>query len=94
MGGNLLIMDINALPRDHGMSIEQWGHLLTQNEIVFYDSEKGKTPFFMSETDETKVKLMDVQEEETLKELERILTAEENEIGDPIVEVIDENERP
>ncbi len=69
--GNILIMDIQAIPRDHGMDIDQWTYLLSQRGILFYDGERGNTPTFQSE--DTSIKMYDIQEEENMKELEQEL---------------------
>jgi len=73
--GSILVMDIAAVPRNHGMDIEMWVRLIKEQGIAFYDSSKGNTPFY-TEPDQ-KIVTYDVQEEKAMSELEKILEEED-----------------
>lgn len=39
--GNLIIMDVNAIPMEHGIDTEKWAYMVKENGILFYDSVYG-----------------------------------------------------
>jgi hypothetical protein len=71
-GENMLIMDINAIPRDIGLDVDTWAKLIREQGVCFFDSTKGERPSFMNV--EESIKVFDVEEEEAMGELERIMT--------------------
>jgi len=68
---NMLVMDINAIPIDHGMDSEQWARIIRTDNICFYDSVKGDKPTFMNV--DSSIKVFDVQDEIAMSALEDIL---------------------
>jgi hypothetical protein len=75
LGKNMLIMDVNAIPRYHGMDTKIWSKIVREEGIVFYDSNGGEKPSFMN-VDQS-IKVFDVKEEESMAELEKILLDDE-----------------
>jgi len=67
----MLIMDINAIPRAMGMDVDTWAKLIREQGVCFFDSTKGERPSFMNV--EESIKVFDVEEEEAMGELERIM---------------------
>jgi hypothetical protein len=66
--GHILIMDIAAVPRDHGLDTEKWAYLIKEQGVLFYDSKSGDAPTFQPE--DATIKMYDVKEEENMKLLE------------------------
>jgi hypothetical protein len=66
--GHTLIVDIVSIPKEHGMDMDQWAHLIKEQGVIFYDSERGNAPELMPENQD--IKMYDVQEEESMKELQ------------------------
>jgi hypothetical protein len=69
--GSILIMDIEAIPREHGLDMEQWAALINEQGLLLYDSTKGNAPAFEPENET--IKVYDVSEEGVMKELEEEL---------------------
>jgi hypothetical protein len=69
--GSILMMDINAIPREHGIDMEKWAFLIKDQGILLYDGNAGSPPILQPENDT--IKVYDVSEEATMKELEEEL---------------------
>ena len=72
---SILIMDIASLPRDMGLDVEKWAHIIKEQGILFYDSKKGNAPFYSKPNPD--IKMYDVKEESAMSELESILEGED-----------------
>jgi len=64
-------MDINAIPKNHGMDTDTWARLIREQGVCFYDGTMGNPPTFMNI--EESIKVFDVEDEEAMRELERIM---------------------
>jgi hypothetical protein len=74
--GNILIMDVNSIPKEMGMDIDKWAHLIREQGVVFYDSTKGEAPRFADKV-ECGIVAYDVNSEEAMVELTKILEDDE-----------------
>ena len=39
-----LVMDINAIPHEHGVDGDRWAEFIIRQGLVVYDSHRGETP--------------------------------------------------
>ena len=69
-----LIVDINAIPIEHGINADEWAKLIREQGVCLYDSRRGNTPFLTDE--DSKIILKDINQLELI--FEENGTKEEN----------------
>jgi len=75
IGGNILVMDIAALPKAQGLDVEKWATIIREEGVLFYDSKAGDKPEFINPDE--KIVMYDVKDEQVMKDLEEILNSKE-----------------
>lgn len=59
-----IVMDINAIPINHGLNAEDWMKILNEEKIVLYDGEEGNEPKIYSSEEGVELKVIDVNSKE------------------------------